>query len=216
MSIVMTLVCVILSLGWGGTGMAQDLPPEIVLDQYLLEGTEALDEGKPDRARRAFEKIEALKVEPPPAFLFTYGQLLVEQGKTEAEVRKGTGLLKRFIVKEAKWSERYTATLKLLSRAAGEIERLGCQEDAYCRAEAERRRAERQRTEAERQRTEAERQRAEAERQRQALIRDGLRVVPIPGGSFKMCCIREQRDCHDDRCTRCRCRCGLFRSDSMR
>ncbi len=172
MSIVMALVCVLLSLGWGGVGVAQDLPPEIVLDQYWLEGTEALKKGEVDRARRAFEKIEALEVEPPPVFLFTYGRLLVEQGRTEAEVRKGTGLLKRFIVKEAKGSERYTATLKLLSRAAGEIERLGCQEDAYCRAAAE--------------------------RQRQQQIRDRFKMVSIPGGRFSMGCTREQGKCYDD------------------
>ena len=118
MSTVMTLVCVILSLGWGGMGMAQDLLPEIVMDQYWLEGTEALEKEQSDQARRAFEKIEALEVEPP-AFLFAEGQLLVAQGRVAAD------------------------------------------------------------------------------HQRQEQFREHLRMVSIPGGSFRMGCTREQRECED-------------------
>ena len=120
MKTVMTLVCVILSLGWGGVGMAQDRLPEILMDQYLLEGTEALEKGEPDRARRAFGKIEALEVEPPPAFLFAEGQLVVAQGRVVAD------------------------------------------------------------------------------RQRQEQFGEHLRMVSTPGGSFKMGCTSEQRECGDD------------------
>ena len=45
---------------------------------------------------------------------------------------------------------------------------------------------------------EAKRVAAEAERQRQQQIRDRLKMVSIPGGSFRMGCTREQRDCADD------------------
>ena len=185
MSTVVSLVCVLLSLGWGGPGMAQDRPLEIVMDHYLLEGTEALDKGETDRARRAFEKIEALEVEPPPAFLFEYGQLLLEHGTTEAEVRKGEGLLNRFIAKELKEFERDTATVTVRSRAAVKIEHLACQADADCRAAAERAKAEQ----------------ADAERRRQVRrhqFRERLRMVSIPGGSFMMGCTGEQHECDDD------------------
>ncbi len=50
MSTVMTLVCVLLSLGWGGTGMAQDRPPEIVMDSSAVEGSAASDTGQVNRA----------------------------------------------------------------------------------------------------------------------------------------------------------------------
>ncbi len=120
MSIVITLVCVILSLGWGGVGMAQDRLPEILMDQYLLEGSEALEKGEPDRAKRAFEKIETLEVKPPPAFLFAEGQLVVAQGRVVAD------------------------------------------------------------------------------RQRQEQFGEHLRMVSIPGGSFKMGCTSEQRECNDN------------------
>ena len=49
-----------------GPVVAQDLPPDILADQYLLEATEAMEQGELLKALRAFEKIEALEVEPPP------------------------------------------------------------------------------------------------------------------------------------------------------
>ena len=55
MSIVMTLVCVLLSLGWGGAGMAQDRPPEIVIDPEVeapaLPDTEQADRADAERRR---------------------------------------------------------------------------------------------------------------------------------------------------------------------
>ena len=50
MSTVVSLVCVLLSLGWGGTGMAQDRSPEIVMDPSAVEGSAAPDTGQADRA----------------------------------------------------------------------------------------------------------------------------------------------------------------------
>ena len=48
MSTVVSLVCVLLSLEWGGTGMAQDRPPEIVLDPSAVEATAAPEKGQAD------------------------------------------------------------------------------------------------------------------------------------------------------------------------
>ena len=50
MSTVVSLVCVLLSWGWGGTGMAQDRPPEIVMDSSAVEGSTAPDTGQVNRA----------------------------------------------------------------------------------------------------------------------------------------------------------------------
>ena len=50
MSTVVSLVCVILNLGWGGAGMAQARPPEIVMDPSAVEATAASDKGQANRA----------------------------------------------------------------------------------------------------------------------------------------------------------------------
>ncbi len=50
MSIVMTLVCVLLSLVWGGAGMAQDRPPEIVMNSSSVEATVAPEKGQANQA----------------------------------------------------------------------------------------------------------------------------------------------------------------------
>ena len=54
------LLCVILSLGYGGIAGSQDLPDDILVDQYLLEVETALAKGDTQRAVQALEKIEAL------------------------------------------------------------------------------------------------------------------------------------------------------------
>ena len=89
MKTVVILVCGILMLGSAGPAMALDLPPDVRADQYLLEATEALEQGDPKTAIRAFEKIEALDTEPPMEFLFFYGKLLVENSPAVDGGRKG-------------------------------------------------------------------------------------------------------------------------------
>ena len=187
------LVCGILMLGSGGPAMALDLPPDVRADQYLLEATEALEQGDPKTAIRAFEKIEALDTEPPVEFLFFYGKLLVEHGTTVEDVRKGESLLKQFVINVEKTSEHYRPTLKLLSVAKRKIEA------------AERQRIEAAKREAEaRLRAEAKRLAEEAERQRLARLKELLpsllkslkqQMVVVPGGTFTMGCTEEQSNC---------------------
>ena len=50
MKTVVILVCGILLLGSGVPAMALDLPPDVLADQYLLEATEALEQGDPQTA----------------------------------------------------------------------------------------------------------------------------------------------------------------------
>ena len=58
MRTVVTLTCVSLCVGW--LAMALDLPVDILTGQYLLEATEALEQGDPQTVAQAFEKIKAL------------------------------------------------------------------------------------------------------------------------------------------------------------
>ena len=94
---------------------AQDLPPEILADQYLLEATKAIEERKYQKAIAAYRKIEALNIEQPLEFHFFYGKLLVVHGTTVKDVLKGQSLLKKYVVRIKKDSEHYTPTLELLS-----------------------------------------------------------------------------------------------------
>ena len=117
------LVCITLTLGFCGMAMSQDLPDDILADQYLLEAKKALENGEPQAARRAFLKIEALDTEPALEFYYFFGKFLVEQGKTVDDVRQGQASLKQFVVNIEKGSDYYRPTLELLSAAAGKIEK---------------------------------------------------------------------------------------------
>ncbi len=101
---------------------AQDLPPDILADQYLLEATEAMEQGELQTANRAFKKVEALEIEPPPTFAYFYGKLLAEHGVGPEVWRKGQALLKQFVLSAGRASEYYTPTLKLLSRVEAKLE----------------------------------------------------------------------------------------------
>lgn len=62
--------------GFCGLAAAQDLPPEKLIDQYMLEAKRALDdttrspESNAQGAFSAFERIEALVIDPPLEFRF--------------------------------------------------------------------------------------------------------------------------------------------------
>ena len=192
------LVCFMLVLCSGGLAGSQDLPPEVLADLYLLEATTALENGEPQQAIRAFEKIEALDIEPPLVFLFFYGKLLVEHGTAVDDWRKGQALLKQFILNIEKDADEYVPTLKLLSASRKRIEKTEREAkeaaERQRRAEAERQRqAEVARAEAARQRQKeaVRQQRAEAARQR---LKEPLplvvasQMVRVPGGMFSMGC----------------------------
>ena len=107
-----------------GPVSAQDLPPDILADMYLLEATKALEDGEAQEAIRAFGKIEALDTEPPPEFAYFYGKLLVENGATFNDLLKGQRLLKSYVLRVEKDSEHYTQTLELLSDASRKLRRI--------------------------------------------------------------------------------------------
>ena len=116
------LLFVIATVAIGGAQtVAQELPPEILADQYLLEATRALENGEPETAIQAFLKIEALDTEPPQDYVFYYGKLLVEHGESRSELIKGQSLLKQYVLSIAKDSEHYKPTLELLSSAGTKL-----------------------------------------------------------------------------------------------
>ena len=154
-----------------GPAAPQDLPPDILADQYLLEATEALEQGELLKAERAFQKIEALEIEPPPMFAYFYGKLLAEHGVGPEIWRKGQSLLKQFVLSAGRASEYYTPTLKLLSMVGAKLEA------------AER---------------EAQRIAKLQERLPEFLAQVDAQMVRVEGGTFTMGCTREQRPCSDD------------------
>lgn len=90
---------------------AQDLADPIRADLYLLEATNAVKSRDHAGAIRALRKIEGLKFERTPAYLFRYGRTLVEAGigaKHSGAVRQGLDALKRSLT-EAKPSAREKA-----------------------------------------------------------------------------------------------------------
>lgn len=109
-------------LTYCGWVVAQDLPPDILADQYLLEAAKAMEQGDAQAALRAFGKIEALDVELPLEFLYFYGKLLVENSTSLDDVLKGQSLLKQYVLSIEKGSEHYTSALELLSLAESNIE----------------------------------------------------------------------------------------------
>ena len=118
------IVLASLAICYGRTA-AQDLPPEILADQYLLEAASALENEEWEKAIQALRKIEALDVDPPVEFYFTYGKVLVERGTKYDELRRGESLLKQYVLKITRGSEDYTPALKLLSSAASKIKAYG-------------------------------------------------------------------------------------------
>ena len=141
---------------------AQDLPDDILADQYLLEATKALENDDPQNALRAFEKIEDLDVEPPPEFLFFYGKLLVEHSTVPDDLLRGQSYLKQYVLSIEKGSEHYRSALELLLTVE---KRIG---EVYA---------------AERRRQEAAMRNKEADIRAREL---GIEMILIPGGTFRM------------------------------
>ena len=162
----------------GGTPAAQELPPDILADQYMLEATEAMEKGDPQKAEWAFKKIEALEIEPPPMFAYFYGKLLAEYGADVEALRKGQSLLKQFVISAGRDSEYYTPTLELLSMVEAKLETVerAAQRVAEIRAGL-----------------------LEAgtftEGLLELLLKVDVQMVRVEGGSFIRGCTREQEKC---------------------
>lgn len=186
MKMALTLILVLIL---GSPTLAQDLPPEILADQYLLEARKALEKGDTSAAFQAFGKIQALDTDPPPEFAFFYGKMLVENSASLDDLLKGQALLKEFVISAGRGSAHYTSALELLSAAGAKAEEM----EAKAKAEYERReaKAEYERREAERERREAERLAELREKLPQLLAALDQQMVRIEGGTFTMGCTQE-------------------------
>lgn len=96
---------------------AQDLPPDILADQYLLEATYAIQDGDVSKAMDALAKIELLDTTPPREFAFFRGKLLVENATAMNDILKGQALLKSYVLSIGRDAENYREALRLLSAA---------------------------------------------------------------------------------------------------
>ena len=188
----LTLVCFMLVLCSGGLVGSQDLPPGVLADLYLLEATTALENGEPQQAIQAFEKIETLDIEPPLVFLFFYGKILVEHGTAVDDWRKGQALLKQFILNIERDADQYVPTLKLLSVAGKRIEK------AELKARMEKVKAKvKRRVQRIQQRLQQEQAAAGAAARQRLKESLPLDMVRIPGGTFMMGCTEEQSNCRN-------------------
>ena len=116
------LASLLLGVGVGGLVVSQELPPEMRMDQYLLEGQRALEHEDPAAAVQAFQKLDALPVDPPVEFAFWYGHALVEHGISQNDVgmvNKGEGFLTQYLLETGRESEHYANALTWLSQAEG-------------------------------------------------------------------------------------------------
>lgn len=116
------LIPLLLIVCFCGPAVAQDLPPDILADQYLLQVRSALAEGDTQTALEAFRQIEALDTVPPPEFAFFYGRFLVENGTALDDLLKGRSFLTSYVISIPRESERYVPSLELLSLAAEKLE----------------------------------------------------------------------------------------------
>lgn len=119
MKLTVVLVYFILSLCYGGMAVSQNLPDDILADQYKLELTNAIKRKNVREAKQIFRKLSTVTDTAPWRLQFSFGKLLVEHGTTLDDIRRGQGQLEHIIVnfKEIKEYGLYEPILRLLSKA---------------------------------------------------------------------------------------------------
>ena len=120
-----TLIVFVTILLYYGTPVAQELPDDILADQYLLAARDALQKQDRQAAINAFQKIEALDVTPPAEFFYFYGKVLVENGIATGNgqsIEKGQSLLKKYVVTSGREAEYYHNALEVLNSVEGQAE----------------------------------------------------------------------------------------------
>ena len=113
-----TLAIFVAILLYCGVPAAQELPDDILADQYLMAATAALQNQDRQAAISAFQKIEALTVTPPDEFFYFYGKVLVENGAATANlqsIEKGQVLLKKYVAALGREAEHYRSALEVLN-----------------------------------------------------------------------------------------------------
>ena len=149
-------------------GTAQQLPPEIQADRYLVQAEEQIEKQDFGAAKQAMDRILELQkqhdLEMPKAFFFRYAQVSEGAGLYDEAIEFVT----RYLTLAGRDGTHYLEALRLLNSAEA------AKAAAEAAVEAVRRRAEEIRT------------RAEAARRRAEEAIAAMEFVPIPAGSFRM------------------------------
>ena len=99
-------------------GEAQELPPDIEADRFLLEAERQIGNGDSAAALAALDRVVALQAEHdleiPPVFWFRHAQVAMETGLYE-EARASSAI--RYLQVAGREGEDYTAALEVLSDA---------------------------------------------------------------------------------------------------
>ena len=101
----------------GFTGAAAQLPPEIMVDSYLLRAEQALRDGDLARAQSVIQDILALqrehKLDLPAEFHFKYAQVAFSAGLNEATIDS----VNEYLAAAGRTGEFYREALELLDEA---------------------------------------------------------------------------------------------------
>ena len=175
---------VVVSIFLGGfTGVAAQLPPEIMADRYLVQVERLIAENDYEAALDTMNEIVALQITLPDVFHFKYAQVALGAGLNEAAIDSAT----KYLTTAGRAGEFYRDALELLDEAEAEAEaearaaRAREVRNAEARAAREVRDAE---ARAAREAREQEIQTIRAALERD--IRTGIEFVRIPAGEFRM------------------------------
>ena len=110
--------CLALASGIDASSVAaQELPPDIQADRFLLEAERQISNGDFAAALAALERIVALQaehdLEVPPVFWFRHAQVAMETGLYEEARASAT----RYLQLAGREGEDYTAALEVLNEA---------------------------------------------------------------------------------------------------
>ena len=112
------IASVLVSILWGWcTVAAAQLPPEILMDRYMVQAERLMKENDSGAALEAMEKVVALQKEYartlPDEFDFKYGQVLLSAG----EVRAAIDAVSRYLAAKGRSGGFYRQALELLDQA---------------------------------------------------------------------------------------------------
>lgn len=111
----MALACLLFSL----TASAQELPPAILADQYLVEAKRHYENGEYQKSCESFAKVVRLGVKVPVEFYFFYGRALDKCG----DHVRALEMLTKYLLGAGQRGEYYQKALELRSLVEEPVKR---------------------------------------------------------------------------------------------